>query len=213
MIRVSIAADTAALRSEMRMALAGDRQISVVAEISDVSRPVPQAGRIRPQVAVIQPRRGGLGDPELRRAIRRLSLSGTRVVARASVTDADHLMRALRAGVSGFVYTDADSDDLATVVRAASGTKYLPNPAATQRLLATDPGVGCAGDLAVPEGVERQVLGYIGAGLPNVEIAAALGLHPTTTYAYTNHLMAKFGVRGRMQLAICAHDRGLIPVG
>ena len=98
---------------------------------------------------------------------------------------------------------------LATVIRAAVSDKNLPNPDATRRLL-THFGGGADPNPVMPGPFEHQVLAYIGAGLRNVQVAAAMGLHPKTTYAYTNQLMAKLGVPNRMQLALCAYDRGLV---
>jgi DNA-binding NarL/FixJ family response regulator len=213
-IRVAIVSDQRRARADMRFAFAADRSIAIVREIPSVADLSLMATRLAAVILVVNLRPDSLTELTLQRAVRRASLSGAKLVIYASQIDAAQTVAALRLGASGFVWTDADSDDLPTVTRAVANGNHLPNARAARLLLATKvakPVNDANGSLTRSGAIEDRILSYIGEGMPNVEVAAALGLHPATTYAYTNHLMAKLHAPGRMQLALYAHERDLVP--
>jgi DNA-binding NarL/FixJ family response regulator len=126
-----------------------------------------------------------------------------------------HVFAALRGGASGFLLKDAEPADLLTAIRVVAAGDAMLAPAVTRRLIhafthgpapadTTDP------RLASLTPREREVLTHIAGGLSNAEIGAALGVATGTVKAHVNTLLAKLGVRDRVQATIVAYDLGLV---
>jgi DNA-binding NarL/FixJ family response regulator len=122
----------------------------------------------------------------------------------------------LRAGASGFLLKDAQPADLLAAVRIVADGEAMLAPTVTRRLI----DAFATGTTATPAGPdprvasltprERQVLTSMATGLSNAEIGEALGVATGTVKAHVNALLAKLGVRDRVQATILAYDLGLV---
>ena len=133
--------------------------------------------------------------------------------------DADeYVYDAMRAGASGFLLKDAPREQLVAGVRVVAGGESLLAPAITRRLIerfVSQP----APSSGVPEAIgaltdrERDVLGLLARGLSNTEIASRLFLGEATVKTHVARILAKLGVRDRMQAVILAYETGFIRPG
>jgi DNA-binding NarL/FixJ family response regulator len=137
----------------------------------------------------------------------------------------DYIFDALEAGASGFLLKNADPDDLVDAVRAAADGHALLSPEVTIRVLhrmsrGDGPGSRPAGADAAGEGDgiplpqltgrEREVLALMARGLSNAEIAAEAFVGEATVKTHVSNVLAKLGVRDRVQAVIAAYDSGLV---
>ncbi len=138
------------------------------------------------------------------------------VLVLTTFDDDEMLSGALRAGAAGFVLKDTPSDDLLRAVRAvAAGDSWL-DPSITGRVLATYR----AAPAAVPPprldtltAREVEVLGAIGRGLSNGEIARALNISELTVKSHIGRIFTKLGLRDRAAAVVCAFETGLVSAG
>ena len=219
MIRVMLADDEAMVRAGVRAILGTDGAIEVVAEAADGVEAVEAVRRHRPDVAVLDvrmPRMDGLAaGAEIRRI-----LPETAVVMLTTFSEDAYIARALGDGASGFLLKSGDPRELIAGLKAvAEGAAYL-SPRVAQRVIA-ELSAGSGGGAmiraaAAKEQVaaltprELEVLGLVGAGLSNAEIAARLFLVEGTVKAYVSAILLRLGVKNRVQAAIVAYEAGLI---
>ena len=121
---------------------------------------------------------------------------------------------ALRAGASGFLLKDVTPETLIAAIRAVMAGELLMAPTVTRRLVeqfvARPPAVESS-LLAVLTDRERGVLAEIAAGLSNAEIATRLHVSEGTVKTHVSRILAKLGLRDRVQAVIAAYEHGLIP--
>lgn len=148
-------------------------------------------------------------------------LEGVRVVVLTTFDADDHVYGALRAGASGFLVKDTEPMELLHAVRVVARGDALIAPAVTRRLIAEfAERAGGAGRQPDPSPRldalterEREVLGLVGAGLSNDEIAGRLVLSPATAKTHVSRIMTKLAVRDRAQLVVLAYESGMITPG
>jgi DNA-binding NarL/FixJ family response regulator len=133
--------------------------------------------------------------------------------------DADeHVVEALRAGATGFLLKSMPRDQLVAAVRTAVSGDSLLAPTLLRRLL--DDFVRRSGSTAAPvPGIgdltarEEEVLRLVSRGLSNAEIADELVLGEGTVKTHVAHVLAKLGVRDRVQAVVAAYESGLVRPG
>jgi DNA-binding NarL/FixJ family response regulator len=219
MIKVVLADDEAMVRAGVRAVLGTDDEIEVVAEAADGVEAVEAVRRHRPDVAVLDirmPRLDGLAaGAEIRRTV-----PGTAVVILTTFSEDAYIARALGDGASGFLLKSGDPRELVAGLKAvAEGAAYL-SPRVAQRVIAElNAGAGggaMARAAAAKEQVgvlsprELEVLGLVGAGLSNAEIANRLFLVEGTVKAYVSAVLLRLGLKNRVQAAIVAYEAGLV---
>ncbi|MFG3158020.1 response regulator [Streptomyces sp. NPDC048219] len=217
MIRVLLADDEAMVRAGVRAILASGGESDVVAEAGDGREAVELARAHRPDVALLDirmPRLDGLTAAE--EIVR--TVPGTAVAMLTTFSEQAYVARALSAGATGFLLKSGDPYELMAGVRAvADGAAFLSPRVA--RYVVEDLGRG-GGRLAREEHArarvarlsprEREVLGLVGAGLSNPEIAARLHLVEGTVKAYVSAVLDRLEVRNRVRAAIVAYEAGLV---
>jgi DNA-binding NarL/FixJ family response regulator len=139
----------------------------------------------------------------------------TRVLVLTTFDLDEYVYEALRAGASGFLLKDAPTVELASAVRVVAAGDALLAPTVTRRLIAEIAGRGWprADRLAVLTQREREVLGLVARGLANREIAAELVLAEETVKTHVGRILAKLGLRDRVQAVVLAYETGLVVPG
>jgi DNA-binding NarL/FixJ family response regulator len=215
-IRVLIADDQALIRGGFRMILDAQDDIEVVGEAIDGRDAVAQAGRLRPDVIVMDVRMPGMDGIE---ATRRLTAADppARVLILTTFDLDEYVYEALRAGASGFLLKDRPPEELVTAVRLLAAGDAVLAPSVTRRLIqefsrlperpASPPELGALTDR------EREVLVCLGRGLSNVEIARHLFVAETTVKTHVGRVLQKLGLRDRAQAIVLAYESGLVKPG
>ncbi|MEU9086060.1 response regulator transcription factor [Streptomyces sp. NPDC048357] len=221
MIRILIADDEPMIRAGVRAVLATDPGLTVVAEAADGHQAVELARRHRPQVAVLDIRMPGTGGIEAAAEIRR-TVPDTGVVMLTTFGEDEYILRALSEGATGFLIKSGEPEELIAGIRAvADGAAYL-SPKVAARVVA-HLAAGGAGARAGRRSAararvealtarERDVLGFLGSGLSNGQIARRLRLAEGTVKAHVSSILARLGVDNRAAAAVVAHEAGVVPV-
>ena len=130
----------------------------------------------------------------------------------------EYVYHALKAGASGFLLKHASRDQLTGGVRAVAAGETLLAPAITRRLIedfCNGPAPGAQGAGAVGGLSERElgVVRLVAQGLSNAEIAARLYLSEATVKSHIARILAKLGLRDRVQVAVYAYEHGIVRPG
>ncbi|MFI6895032.1 response regulator [Streptomyces sp. NPDC050256] len=215
MIRVLLADDEVMIRAGARAILSADPEIDVVAEAADGRQAVELVHRHRPDVALLDVQMPHLDGLDAASAILR-SDTPTAVIILTTFSNDDYIARALSNGASGFLLKSGDPRELIAGVRAvADGAAYL-SPEAAHRVIRGLPSSRTAGQQAAREqisrlsGREQEVLGLLGAGLSNAQIARRLHLVEGTVKTHVSSIFTRLAVGNRVKAAIIAHEAGLI---
>ncbi|MEV5282053.1 response regulator transcription factor [Streptomyces sp. NPDC051994] len=214
-IRVVVADDQELVRSGFALILDVQPDIEVVAEVGDGAQAVDAVRRLAPDVALLDIRMPHLDGIEACRAIS--AASACRTVMLTTFDSDEYVYEALHAGASGFLLKDVRRDDLVHAVRVVAAGDALLAPSVTRRLVAEYTSRPAApvpsGRLGVLTARERETLLLLGRGLSNAEIAAELTVSEHTVKTHVGNVLAKLGLRDRVQAAICAYETGLISAG
>lgn len=214
-IRVVLADDQVLVRTGLRMILDETDDIEVVGEAGDGAAALAVAERTRPDVVLMDVRMPGTDGITATRRIRALC-PAPRVIILTTFDLDDYLFTGLRAGASGFLLKDTLAADLIAAVRVVVSGEAVTAPSATRRLIAQfvagpTAGPGRRDDrLRVLTAREREVLTLIARGLSNAEIAEQLRLAEGTVKTHIGRILAKLGLRDRIQAVILGYECGLV---
>jgi DNA-binding NarL/FixJ family response regulator len=217
-IRVLVVDDQELVRSGFCVILGAADGITVVGEAADGEAAVAQAVAHDPDVVLMDVRMPGMDGLAATRLITGSRPNPPKVVMLTTFDLDDYVYEALRAGASGFLLKDSPRADLIAAVRAAARGDALLAPSVTRRLIeafarrpaSTSPSPS---RLATLTARERDVLLLLARGYSNSEIAAALFVSEATVKTHVGNLLAKFGLRDRVQAVILAYETGMIVPG
>jgi DNA-binding NarL/FixJ family response regulator len=215
-IRVLVADDQDLVRIGLRTLLGSEDGLTVVAEAADGVAAVRLTREHRPDVVLMDVRMPGIdGIEATRRIAADPALAATRVIVLTTFEIDAYVFDALRHGASGFLTKDTRPADLIRAVRLVAGGDALLSPSVTRRVvrefatrpsrvLQPHPQLGALTDR------EREIVGLVGEGLSNEEIAGRLNVSPATARTHVSRAMVKLAARDRAQLVVFAYRSGLV---
>ncbi len=219
-VRIVIADDQATVRQGLELLLGGLKDVDVLATAANGEQALELVAEHQPDAILLDlhmPVLDGIATT------RRLAAEHPRVAIVILTTYADDgsVLEALRAGARSYLTKDADRSDIAGALHAAVRGLSVLDPGVQARLLAATSApqppapAGAPADAEpaeLPDGLTRreaEILGMIGRGLTNGEIAAQLFLSGHTVKTHINRIFTKTGSRDRMAAAQFARDHGL----
>ena len=215
-IRVLLVDDQALVRAGFAMVLGSQPDLIVAGEAEDGAAAVRLAREVPADVMVMDVRMPGLDGVAATREICQAA-ERPRVLILTTFDLDEYAFAALRAGASGFLLKSAPPEELLYAIRSVHNGDSVVAPSTTRRLIgrflphlpATE-GTPLRQDLAELTAREREVLAEVGSGLSNTEIAALLHISEATVKTHVGHIMAKLGLRDRIQAVVYAYETGLI---
>ena len=225
MISVLLADDQPLLRRGFRMILEAEDGVTVAGEAGDGAEAAALARRLKPDVVLMDIRMPGTDGIEATRRITEAE-PGVRVLVLTTFDLDEYAFGALQAGASGFLLKDVRPHELVAAVRTVASGDAVVSPRVTRRLLeeyaqqlpladaagGADP-AGRYPQLASLTEREREVLAVVAQGLSNTEIAASLFVSETTVKSHVGRILAKLGLRDRVQIVVLAYESGLVRPG
>ena len=211
-IRVLVADDQSMVRAGFRMLLSGEDDIDVVGEASNGLEAVEKAARFDPTVVLMDIRMPELDGLEATRRIVATDESA-RVLVLTTFDLDEYVYEALRAGASGFVLKDDPPEQLIAAIRTVAAGDALLSPAVTKRVIerfSRMPRPTAPTKLDELSEREREVFRLVARGLSNAEIGQELFISETTVKTHVTHILAKLGLRDRVQAVVLAYQSGLV---
>jgi DNA-binding NarL/FixJ family response regulator len=216
MIRVLIVDDQSLVRAGFRLVLSSHDDIEVIGEAANGHEAIHSAGRLEPDVVLMDIRMPELDGIQATREI--TDRYPARVLVLTTYDLDEYVYDALQAGASGFLLKDAPPAQLTDGIRAIAAGEALLAPTVTRRLIEEFSRLGAAHrsrpqalDELTPR--ELDVLKLLARGLSNAEIAAELVLGDTTVKTHVTHVLQKLGLRDRVQAVVLAYESGLVTPG
>lgn len=217
MIRVLLADDQALIRMGFRMVLDAEADIEVVGEAADGAAAITQAKALNPDVVLMDIRMPGVNGIEATAEITRTL--DTKVLILTTFDLDEYAFGGLRAGASGFLLKDTRPAELIEAIRTVASGEAVVSPRITRRMLEMFAGQLPSGATAsgqvdpriaslTPR--ETEILRLVARGMSNAEIAAELVVSSTTVKTHVGSVLAKLGVRDRVQAVVVAYETGLV---
>ncbi len=216
-IRVLIVDDDALVRAGLTMMLAGSDGITIVGEAADGAEVPSAVAAHSPDVVLMDirmPKVDGLAATEALRG----RPDSPQVIMLTTFDADDHVVRALRAGASGFLLKDTPPVEIVRAIQLVAAGDPILSPAVTRRLIArvagsADPDAGRRRARALLGRLserERDVAVAIGQGKSNAEISSELYMSVATVKAHVSRVLTKLELNNRVQVALLAHDAGAV---
>jgi two-component system response regulator NreC len=212
-IRILLADDHTLIRGGLRLIIEQHADLSVVGEAEDGRQAVALAASLQPDVAVLDIGMPNLNGIEAAKQITERD-SGTAVVVLSMHRDETYILRALKAGVRGYLLKDSAESDLVRAIRAVAEKKSFFSPTVSKVLLEDymrklkRTGAEDSYDLLTPR--EREILQLVAEGKSNKEAAAILNLSVYTVETHRSNIMEKLKLKSLPALILYAVRKGII---
>ena len=202
MVKVFLVDDHEVVRRGLIDLLSSDPELEVVGEAGSVAQAMAQIPAVKPDVAVLDVRLPDGNGIELCRDL--LSkMPDLRCLMLTSFTSDEAMLDAILAGASGYVVKDIKGMELASAIKeVGAGRSLLDNRAAAALMARLRGAAERADPLSGLTDQERALLGLLGEGLTNKQIAARMFLAEKTVKNYVSRLLAKLGMERRTQAAV-----------
>ena len=217
-IRVVIVDDQGMVRAGFRSLLADEPDFEVVGEAGNGEEAVEVVSRLLPDVTLMDIRMPVLDGISATRKLVAAAVP-TKVLVLTTFDLDEYVFEALRAGASGFLLKDAPAEELADAIRTVAAGDALLDPAVTRSVVdafvhrggavlpTRDPSL----EQLTPR--ELEVLGLLARGLSNLDIATTLYVSEGTTKTHVSNVLAKLGLRDRVQAVVFAYENGVAVPG
>jgi DNA-binding NarL/FixJ family response regulator len=214
-ISVALADDQALVRMGLRVLIESEGDLVLAGEADNGRDAVQLIRRTRPDVVLMDIRMPDLdGISALRQVTADPALAGVRVIMLTTFELDEYVFDALQAGAAGFLIKDSEPADMLRAIRLVAAGESLLSPSVTRRVIESFTSRSALRRphprLAELTEREREVLGLIGEGLSNEEIATRLVVSPATARTHVSRAMVKLGARDRAQLVVIAYQSGLV---
>ncbi|MFJ9693304.1 response regulator [Kitasatospora sp. NPDC101183] len=224
-IRVMLVDDQELLRTGFRMILQSQGDIEIAAEAGDGAQALERLRHTPVDVILMDVRMPRLDGVQ---ATRRICLAedgsplpnAPRVLILTTFDLDEYAFAALKAGASGFLLKDVPPTELVAAIRSVHGGEAVVAPTTTRRMIdrfaevLPTPNTAPGSDAIAPlTEREREVFLLVAQGLSNGEIAARLVLSEATVKTHVGRILAKLGLRDRVQAVVLAYEAGLIRAG
>jgi DNA-binding NarL/FixJ family response regulator len=220
--RVLLADDQALIRAGFRALVNSTDDLEVVGEATDGAEAIELSRHTRADVVLMDirmPNVDGIAATEAITADE--SLASVRILILTTFELDEYVIRAIRAGASGFVGKGVEPDELLDAIRTVASGEALLSPRATRALIEQFTALPSATDPARPTQIERpeiafltarelEIVKLVGLGLSNEQIAEQLYISRFTAKTHVNRAMMKVAARDRAQLVVFAYQAGLI---
>ena len=221
-VRVLLVDDQSLLRMGFRMVLEAEDDIEVVGEAADGASALSMVRAMKPDVVLMDVRMPGMDGSEASAKVV-AEHPASRVLILTTFDLDEYAFAGLRAGASGFLLKDTRPADLAAAIRTVAAGDAVVSPRVTKRMLelfatqmpSAATADGAAGDerLARLTTREAEVFRLLARGLSNAEIADELVVSETTVKTHVGSILAKLGVRDRVQAVVLAYETGVVTPG
>ncbi|MFI7346077.1 response regulator [Streptomyces sp. NPDC049936] len=215
-IRLLVVDDDPLVRAGLSLMLGGADDVEIVGEAADGDEVEALVDRTRPDVVLMDIRMpvvDGLAATERLRG----RAEAPQIIVLTTFHADEQVLRALRAGAAGFVLKDTPPAEILDAVRRVAAGDPVLSPAVTRRLM--DQAAAGAADtrrtrararLDTLNDREREVAVAVGRGLANAAIATELFMSVATVKTHVSRILAKLDLGNRVQIALLAHDAGLL---
>ena len=211
MIRVLIVDDQALFRGGIRMLVESQPDLACVGEAADGAQAVRLAAEQRPDVVLMDVRMPVLDGISATDRIVRAN-PAVRVIVLTTFDLDEAAARAIRAGASGFILKDAEPELVLAAIRTVHAGNEVVAASATRELFKAFGRQRRAAPMAFAELTEREreIFGLAAKGLSNTEIARSEFVSEATVKTHISRVLAKLGLRDRVQLVVFAYEHGLV---
>jgi DNA-binding NarL/FixJ family response regulator len=205
------------VRAGFRLILEAEDDLEVVGEATDGEQAIAITSRLQPDLVLMDIQMPKLDGLEATRRIGQEAGVRSRVVILTTFEHDDYVFEALRAGASGFLLKNAPPEELVHAVRVVAAGEALLAPSITRRLIAeyAQRPARAKKDAGLDRLTEREVevLRLLATGKSNAELAKQLFLGEGTIKTHVSHVLAKLGLRDRVQAVVFAYESGLVEPG
>ncbi len=214
-IRVAVVDDQELIRVALRMMVESQPDLELVGEAADGTRRSRWCARAASTSCSWTCGCRSLDGIAATAAITR-ELPMTRVVALTTFDLDDYAFPAIRAGASGFLLKDARAEEIVDAIRTVHAGHGVVAPSTTRRLIEhvaitpTPDGTRAAEIRAALTARELDTLLEMATGDTNAEIARRLHLSEATVKTHVGHVLAKLGLRDRVQAVVLSYESGLV---
>jgi DNA-binding NarL/FixJ family response regulator len=218
LIRIILVDDQELVRAGFRMVLDAQPDMQVVGEAADGGAAIDLALRVHSDVVIMDARMPRMDGVEATRQLRQ-ARDLPRVLMLTTFDLDEYAFAALKAGASGFLLKDVPPEELLFAIRAVHSGDSVVAPSTTRRLIDQFAALLPGGEDAAPSELadltdrEREVLTLVAQGLSNAEIAKRLYVSEATVKTHVGRVLAKLGLRDRVQAVVYAYEHGLVRAG
>jgi DNA-binding NarL/FixJ family response regulator len=213
-VRVALVDDQAMFRAGISMVIGSQPDLEVVGEADDGREAVDLVARSRPDVVLMDVQMPQVdGVAATRALLAALGEDAPKVLVLTTFDLDESAASAIEAGASGFLLKDADPDLLLAAIRAVASGSQVVAAGATRRLwerFRARPVATPGPEYDALTAREREILVRAAEGLSNAEIAAIEVLAEGTVKVHVSRILAKLGLRDRVQLVVYAFQHGLV---